>query len=157
MKAPNALIWALLLIAVPIGAAGQTSTTSSVRTEVLAFVRSFTDAANRADVAAVMEMYDHSPNLISAGDGQILRGWDAVREDANHVLGKEGLYKISTGSFDVVVLGPGRALAVGPVVTTLQSSAGPVTLEQVLTFVLEKKQGKWVIIHDHTSTKPQGD
>jgi len=136
-------------------AAAQTS--STVREEVLAFVRSFTDAANRADVAAVMEMYDHTSTVISVDDGEILRGWDAVREDANQVLGKEGLYKISTGSFDVVVLGPGRALAVGPVVTTLQTNAGPVTLNQVLTFVLEKKKGKWVIIHDHTSTKAPGD
>jgi ketosteroid isomerase-like protein len=125
-----------------------------MRSEVLSFVRAFTDAANRADVAAVMEMYDHSPNLLSVGDGQILRGWDAVREDANQVLGKEGLYKISAGSFDVIPLGTTRALAIGPVVTTVQTQAGPVQAEQALTLVLEKRQGKWLIVHDHMSTKP---
>ncbi|HEV8479271.1 MAG TPA: nuclear transport factor 2 family protein [Candidatus Eisenbacteria bacterium] len=147
----------MTLLVLPIGSAAQPSSASAVRTEVLAFVRSFADAANHADVAAVMEMYDHSPNLISAADGAIIRGWDAVREDANQVLGKEGLYKISTGSFDVLPLGAGKAVAVGPVVTTVKTGAGPVTLDQVLTLVLEKKQGKWLIVHDHTSTKPRGD
>ena len=127
---------------------------SDPRSEVLAFVRAFTDAANHADVAAFMEMYDRSPSLLSVSDGQVLRGWDAVREDANQALGKEGLYKISAGSFDVVPLGTTRALAIGPVVTTVQTQAGPVQAEHALTLVLEKKQGRWFIVHDHMSTKP---
>src|SRR5262249_14511682 len=134
-------------------AAAAPAAAPDVRSEVLAFVRAFTDAANRADVAAVMEMYDRSPSLLSVDDGQIRRGWDAVREDANQVLGKEGLYKISTGSFDVIPLGTNRALAIGPVVITVQTQAGPVQANQALTLVVEKKQGKWVIIHDHTSTQ----
>jgi len=150
------LVASLFLIVGPAVAAPATA--PDVRSEVLAFVRAFTDAANRADVAAVMEMYDRSPSLLSVDDGKILRGWDAVREDANMVLGKEGLYKISTGSFDVIPLGPNRALAIGPVVITVQAKSGPIQAEQALTLVLEKKQGKWIIIHDHTSTKAsEGD
>ena len=128
----------------------------NVRTEVLAFVRAFEYAANKADVAAVMEMYDRSPSLTSVTDGQIVRGWEAVREDANQVLGKEGYYKISMGSFDVIPLGATRAVAVGPLVVTIQTANGPLEAKQALTMVLEKRQGKWVIIHDHTSTVPAG-
>src|SRR5262245_8906175 len=105
------LLTTLVAGAIPAYAAPAPTAAADVRSEVLAFVRSFMDAANRADVAAVMEMYDRSPSLLSVSDGEILRGWDAVREDANQVLGKEGLYKISAGSFDVIPLGTTRTLA----------------------------------------------
>jgi ketosteroid isomerase-like protein len=154
MRVPGSFLCLICLIAFPAAAvAAAPSTTPDTRTEVLAFVRAFTDAANRADVVAIMEMYDRSPDLLSVNDGAIARGWDAVREQANQVLGKQGQFTISAGSFDVIPLGANRALAVGPVVATVQTQRGPVQLDQVTTLVLEKRQGKWLIVHDHTSTK----
>jgi len=161
MRFPREWMSALLLTTIGIASvlpARAATAPPDTRSQVLAFVRSYADAENRADVAAVMEMYDHSPSLVVVSDGEIVRGWDAVREQSNQVLGKEGLFKISIGSFDVVPLGTSRALAVGPAVVTVQTGQGPVQAEQAETLLLEKRQGKWIIVHEHSSTKvQQGD
>ena len=127
---------------------------STQRQEVQNFVKAYADAANRGDVSAYMEMYSRRPDLIEVNDGEITRGWDALRDEANRMMGLEGSYKISVGSIDVITLSPSRAIAVFPFVATIATQQGPAQLRGATTIVVEKVSQGWKIIHDHTSSMP---
>jgi ketosteroid isomerase-like protein len=124
------------------------------RQEVLTFVRAYADAANRGDVTAYMDMYSQRAQLIAVNDGDITRGWDKLRDEANSMLGLEGSYRISVGSTDVIGLGATRAIAVFPFVASIATQQGTGQLRGAMTLVLEKGSQGWKIIHDHTSTAP---
>ncbi|HEX7078278.1 MAG TPA: nuclear transport factor 2 family protein [Candidatus Eisenbacteria bacterium] len=145
--------------------AGKTSTTAkaprgaeAARAEVQAFVKGYIDAANRADVTAMMEMVSRRPDVSSVTDGVITRGWESIREDNDQFAGKEGTYKFSLGSIDVTPLGPGFALAVAPVAVTVVTDQDTLQADSALSLVLEKSAGKWKIVHEHMSgQEPEGD
>ena len=126
----------------------------SQRQQIQDFVRAYTDAANRGDVTSYMEMYSKRADLIAVEDGEISRGWDKLRDNANSTVGLEGSFKISVGTIDVITLGTTRAIAVFPYVATVNTQQGPVQLHGAMTLVLEKSSQGWKIIHDHTSTAP---
>lgn len=152
-----ASIYRALLLTVSAATAPLAAQTPSqrqqVRREVQDFVRVYTDAANRGDVTAYTEMYSRQADLITVNDGEIIRGWDALRTQANEMMGLEGSFKISVGSIDVVNIGISRAIAVFPFVMTVTTDQGPVQLRGAMTLVLQKS-ASWRIIHDHTSTAP---
>jgi ketosteroid isomerase-like protein len=124
-----------------------------VREDVQGFVRTFVEATNRADVTAVMEMYSKKAGIASIGDGEITRGWDAIRTESDQIVGKEGAYKISLGSVDVMSIGTGNAIAFAPYAVTLTTDQGPMQLSGAITLVLEKTAGAWKIVHEHTSIR----
>jgi len=134
-------------------AAAPASKKPTVREDVQAFVRGFVDATNRADVTAVMEMYSQKAGIASIGDGEITRGWDAIRTGSDEIVGKEGAYKVSLGSIDVMPIGTLNAIAFAPYAVTITSDQGPVQLSGAITLVLEKSGGAWKIVHEHTSFK----
>jgi uncharacterized protein (TIGR02246 family) len=123
----------------------------NVKDEVQAFVRAYTEAANRSDAGAYAAMYKDSPDLIVVSGGELKRGWSSIRDEANQMLGTEGSFKIASGTVDVLPFGPNRAVAIFPFVINAQTAQGLVQLKGALTLVLEKAAGKWLIIHDHTS------
>src|SRR5437773_11726037 len=125
---------------------------ASVRTEVQQVVRAYVDAFNKADAAALTEMYSREAGVTSVGDGQITRGWDAIRSIADSIAGAEGKYKVATGSIDVTPLGPGHALALTSTILTVKSGDQEVQLRGAMTLVYKKIGAEWKIIHDHTST-----
>ena len=141
----------VLLATVGIRLAAQAPTQ---RQEIQNFVRAYADAANRGDVTSYMEMYSKRADLIAVEDGEISRGWDKLRDNANSTVGLEGSFKISVGTIDVITLGTTRAIAVFPYVATVNTQQGPVQLHGAMTLVLEKSSQGWKIIHDHTSTAP---
>lgn len=126
------------------------------RQEVLAFVRAYVDAVNRADMTAYVDMYAQRRELIVVNDGQVTRGWEAVRDEANQMMGAEGSYRISPGVVDVVVLSPDVAIAVFPFAANVNTQQGPMQLRGAMTLVLQKTADGWRIIHDHTSTAVPG-
>jgi uncharacterized protein (TIGR02246 family) len=129
---------------------------SVVKTEVQTFVQKYAEAANRGDAPAYAAMYKESGDLIVINDGEVKRGWNSIRDEANQVLGAEGSYKISAGVVDVLPLGPTRAVASFPFVVTIQTQTGPTRLKGASSLVLEKAGTKWLIVHDHTSyQKPE--
>ena len=127
---------------------------AALRTEVQNVVRAYTDAANKADTSAYTEIYSRQAGVTSIADGTILRGWEAIRTDADSMLGREGGYQISVGSIDVTPLGTGFVLAVAPTTVNVQTDKGAVLLHRALTLVLQRTAEGWKIIHDHTSFVP---
>ena len=127
------------------------------RDSVLTAVRAYVDAGNRVDVQAMIDAYSKSPNVSSAGLGEIRRGWDAIRAQADSMAGMEGLMRISLGAVDVTALGGSHVLAVSSVVVRVETEGGPVQLRGAVSLVLERVAGTWKILHDHVSLPlPEG-
>jgi len=73
---------ALLVVGGPLRLTAQQPSAANVRTEIQQAVRAYVDAFNKADAATLVEMYSREPGVTSVGDGQITRGWDAIRSTA---------------------------------------------------------------------------
>jgi uncharacterized protein (TIGR02246 family) len=144
-----ALVSALSAAAVGTGVAQQADTA-----EVQAFVRQYTAAINRADAPAIMEMYARVPEVTSADNTDITRGWDAIRKDAASL--SENRYRMELGRVDVVPLGPGYALVVAEASYTFGTPQGSLRVRGVLTLVLQKIGSVWKVIHDHSSSQSPG-
>lgn len=145
-----------LAIAGPASTFGQAPGT--VRTEVDAAVRAYVDAQNKADAGAVAAMYSTQPGVTSIGDGEIIRGWDRIREsmgvlDSLTAMGAR--LTVTLGSVDITPLGSGFALAIAPYALTVGAQGGEVRQRGAMTLVFQKIGAEWKIIHDHTSTIPQ--
>ncbi|MGE5175374.1 MAG: YybH family protein [Hyphomicrobiales bacterium] len=123
----------------------------AVRAEVQAFVKRYIDAANKADVSAMMEMFCRCDNVSSVTDGAITHGWEAIREDTDQFAGKQGTFRFALGTIDVEPLGAGYALAVAPLVVTVASPDDTLEANGALTLLLEREGGKWRILHEHMS------
>ena len=123
----------------------------ALRDDVIKFVRAYVDAANRADANAIMDMTSRKPSVSSVALGEITRGWEAMRADADSLAGSEGTYKLSIGTVDVTPLGSSAALAVSTVTVTVSTAQGPAQVRGAMTLVLEKTAGAWKLLHEHFS------
>ena len=150
----------LLALALTFGLVGCASQPSpdAVRQEVQEFVRNYVDATNKGDVTSMMEMVSRAQGVTSIMDGEISRGWDAIRTEEDNLTGKEGSYKVSIGSVDVTPLGASNALAVATMTTAVASQGQVVQDEGAMTLVLEKSKDGWKVLNEHFSTKaPEGN
>ena len=146
------LATALSAVGVATAAAQQQPDTA----EVQKFVRQYVAAINRADAPAIMEMYARVPEVTSADNTDITRGWDAIRRDAASLA--KDRFRMELGRVDVVPLGPGYALVVAEATYTFGTPQGSLRVRGVLTLVLQKTGNDWKVIHDHSSSQsPGGD
>ncbi len=122
---------------------------------VQAALKAYVDAANKADISAMMDMVSRKDGVTSVSDGEIERGWDTIRKSNDEVVGKEGSYKMSIGSIDVLVLSPTVAVAVTPYTFTVATEKGAVQVPGALSIVFQKAGGKWLVVHEHSSMKAQ--
>lgn len=129
----------------------------AVRSEVQDFVREYADAVNKGDITAAMEMVSRSQGVTSTTDGEISRGWEAIRTKEDAFTGKEGSYKVSVGSVDVTPLGASHALAVATMTMTVAADGQVAQQEGAVTFVLEKSKSGWKIVHEHYSSTKGSD
>ena len=134
-----------------VGEAQATVNPPARRDSILAAVRAYVDASNRADVQAIIDSYSKSANVSTAGLGEIRRGWEAIRAQADSIAGQEGLMHFSLGAIDVTSLGSGYALVVSSVVVRITTEQGVAQVRGALTVVLERVGGAWRVLHDHVS------
>lgn len=146
-----ALAGTLSAVAVSAGAAQQQP---DVRVEVQAFVKQYVDAINRANAPAIMDLYARVPEVTSADNTDITRGWDAIRNDAASLA--QNRYRMTLDSVSVVPLGPGYALAVAGATYSFGTPQGALRVRGVLTLVLQKAGDVWKVIHDHSSSQNPG-
>lgn len=133
------------------GDATAQSQSTAFRESVLKFVRAYVGANNSADANAVMDMTSRQPTVSSVSLGEITRGWEAIRADADSLAGSEGMYKLSIGTADVTPLGASAALVVASVTLTFATQEGPAQVRGAMTLVLEKSDGAWKMLHEHYS------
>jgi ketosteroid isomerase-like protein len=95
-------------------------------------------------------MYSREAGVTSIADGVITRGWDAIRTEADSIIGLEG-GRIALGSIDVTSLGPGYALAVAAYTFPVPTDRGNEQVRSAITLVFKRIAGEWKIIHSHSS------
>ena len=107
-------------------------------------------AWNRADLKEFMSVYANSEELTFSSGGLTRSGWQAIyRNYETKYGGKNDLGQLSFANLKVRMLGTDHALVLGDwsLIHDGKTSGGNFSL------VLEKENGAWRIIHDHTSVK----
>jgi ketosteroid isomerase-like protein len=132
--------------------------TTSVKGEIQVLVKQFAEVAQK-DVNAMLAMYEQGPGTVSVGNGQVERGIEAIRKNADtNLVGAQGKLKVDIGSIEVVPLGTSYAVSLTPFVLTDPSS--PVFGKQPLlvgqskgisTLIWKKTPEGWRVIHEHES------
>lgn len=108
-------------------------------------------AWNRGDLAAYMDGYLRSPELVFTSGSQIRRGWDETYAKYQQRYGADAS---TMGTLGFEVLGVQTLGADGAVVLGRWNLAGPVAGSGVFSVVLTRTATGWKIVHDHTSSDP---
>lgn len=110
------------------------------------------EAWNRGDLEAFMEGYWRSPDLLFTSSGVVRRGWQTTIERYRATYGEapETMGHLVFSNLSVSPLGDDAAWALGK--WELHRSEGD--LGGVFTLVFRRIDGRWVIVHDHTSVSP---
>ncbi|MFM7117276.1 MAG: YybH family protein [Planctomycetota bacterium] len=106
-------------------------------------------AWNRGDILEFMETYWKDDRLTFSGGGQTMRGWQATLERYQKNYPKEKMGKLHFDEISCELLSPDAALVLGD---WHLDNAGE-KKDGNFSLVLRKLDGRWLIIHDHSSTK----
>jgi len=108
-------------------------------------------AWNRGDLPAFASYYDDSPETTFIGREVVRGGVAAILARYRRAYpSREAMGTLAFSEIEVRPLAKGVALATGKF-TLRRSAAGGGDASGRFTLVLERKAGKWKIVHDHTS------
>lgn len=123
----------------------------SVREAVVALLRDQEAAWNRGDLEGFMRGYAASPDLVFTSGGRVLRGWKTILERYRTTYGQGNeMGTLTFSDLEVHELGQDAAWALGRWELMLERGR----LGGVFTLVLQRLDGNWRIVHDHTSSDP---
>jgi beta-aspartyl-peptidase (threonine type) len=106
------------------------------------------EAWNRGDIDAFMEHYWKSDELSFSSGGKTTRGWQATLDRyRERYATRERMGRLTLSKFEITPLGDSAALALGQ--WKVDRASEPIAGN--FTLVLRKIDGRWVIVHDHTS------
>ena len=130
-------------------AAGKASARDAgLRDAIEAVFRAQQDAWNRGDVEAFMDHYWKSDDLTFSSGGKTTRGWQATLAGyRERYPTRDKMGRLTLSGFEITRLGDAAALVLGQ--WKLDRASEPVGGN--FTLVLRKIDGRWVIVHDHTS------
>ncbi len=143
---------AIVVLAAGCATIGGNGGASSVREEILGVLREQAEAWNRGDLEGFMEGYWQSPDLVFTSGARVQRGWRTTLERYRTAYGErpETMGRLSFSDLEVHPLGRWSAWALGRwALETVQSERGG-----IFTLVFQNVDGRWVIVHDHTSETP---
>jgi ketosteroid isomerase-like protein len=126
--------------------------TASDEAAVRAVLTAQQEAWNRGDLAAYMDGYVHSPELVFTSGGKIRRGWD---ETFQKYQSKYGTDPSTMGQLAFEVLGVQPLGGDGAIVLgrwTLTDT--PVAGGGLFSVALARTPEGWKVVHDHTSSDP---
>lgn len=106
-------------------------------------------AWNRGDLAAYMQGYARTPDLVFTAAGQIRRGWDDTMRRYRSRYGgdRAGMGQLAFELLQVQPLGADGAVVLG----RWRLTDTPHAASGVFSVVLERRPEGWRIVHDHTS------
>lgn len=155
----GAVLLVLVLLAVAAGCrlidvseTGESVEEPDLETQIAATLQAASDAWNRGDLEGFMADYERAPTTTYIGIGGLLEGWDAIH-DRYAPLFAVGAERDSVRFEAVRVrsLDPRHALVTARYVLHRD---GQVTASGPFTLVLLGVEGRWKIIHDHSSRDP---
>jgi uncharacterized protein (TIGR02246 family) len=124
----------------------------SIRAAVEAVLRAQEEAWNRGDIDAFVEHYWKSDALTFSSGGKTTRGWtDTLNRYRQRYPTPEKMGQLTMSGLEITPLGGGAALVLGQ--WSLARESEP--LLGNFSLVLRKIDGRWLIIHDHTSRTEQ--
>ncbi|MEQ8790126.1 MAG: nuclear transport factor 2 family protein [Pirellulaceae bacterium] len=106
------------------------------------------EAWNRGDIDGFMQHYWKSDDLTFSSGGKTTRGWNATRENyRRRYPTAEKMGRVSFRDLEFQALGESAALVLGrwKLDRQKESFGGGFSL------VFRRLDGKWLIVHDHTS------
>ena len=125
-----------------------TRTPMTATCEIPAMLQRQADAWNTGDIDAFMEPYWQSADLTFSTGGRITRGFAATLERyRNRYPTTDAMGRLTFSDLEIVELPPSAALVLGAWHLDRDDPIGG-----LFTFVLRNDHGRWIIIHDHTST-----
>src|SRR3954469_14484938 len=141
------LLWVVLVAGFgPLLRDGQTR--ADDRAEIDSALIKQAAAWNRGDIDAFMEHYWKSDELTFSSGGQTTRGWTRTRESyERRYPTREQMGQLKFTQLEVTSLSDSAALVLGRWQLTREQS--PVSGN--FTLIFRRVDGKWIIIHDHTS------
>ena len=106
-------------------------------------------AWNAGDIDGFMQTYWHSPELTFSGGGKTTRGWQATHDRYKaRYPDKATMGTLSFSDLEYRCLGRDVALVLGQ--WHLETRKG--NPHGNFSLVLQRLDGKWLIVHDHSST-----
>ena len=138
----------VLLIVVAGQALAAAAWADDLAAEIRAVLTQQAEAWNRGDIDAFMEHYWKSDELTFSSGGQTTRGWKSTKENyQRRYPTREKMGQLKFSQLEITPLGASAALVLGR--WRLEREESPVGGNFSLVF--RKIDGKWVIVHDHTS------
>ncbi|MCA9705532.1 MAG: nuclear transport factor 2 family protein [Myxococcales bacterium] len=107
-------------------------------------------AWNRGDIDGFMEGYHRRPEIVFTSGGQVRRGFDqTLAAYRRKYVDGDAMGHLEFHDVELQPVGPDGAVALGRwVLTDTPQAAGG-----VFTLVLTREQGRWGIVHDHSSVQ----
>jgi beta-aspartyl-peptidase (threonine type) len=121
---------------------------AAMRGAIEAVLRAQQDAWNGGNVRAFMDHYWKSDDLTFSSAGKTTRGWQATLAGyLERYPTREKMGRLTLSGLEISTLGDAAALVLGQ--WKLDRQSEPVGGN--FTLVMRKMDGRWVIVHDHTS------
>jgi L-asparaginase / beta-aspartyl-peptidase len=140
--------WRLTLAAVCGLLLSQGQSSADERAEIETVLTKQATAWNRGDIDAFMDHYWKSDELTFSSGGQTTRGWTPTKEGyQRRYPTREQMGQLKFTQLEFTLLGDSAALVLG----RWQLTRDPAPVGGNFTLVFRRMDGKWVIIHDHTS------
>lgn len=124
----------------------------SIIASVTAVLAAQVAAWNAGDIERFMQTYWQSDDLCFASGGTVNRGWEATLERYRTTYpDRAAMGQLTFDLLDVQVLAEDAAVVFG---SWRLRRAGE-DLSGLYTLVIRKLDGRWLIVHDHTSVAPR--
>jgi beta-aspartyl-peptidase (threonine type) len=144
----------IVLTTVFVAVAGDLAALDPRTAEIEAVLYQQADAWNRGDIDAFMEHYWKSDSLTFSSGGQTTRGWQATKDNyRRRYPTREQMGTLRFSQLEITPIGSEGALVLGN--WRLDRATSPVAGNFSLTF--KRIDGRWLIIHDHTSRADQAN
>ena len=147
-KAASFDIYQVKTVATKQAAEGRVNAESPLAMELKSIVEKQATSWNRGDIPAFMEAYWHNEQLTFSSGGKTTRGWEATRDRyIKKYPDKQTMGMLKFTELEVQSLDDGAALMLGRWHLTRDQPAGG-----NFSLVWQKLDGKWMIVHDHSSS-----
>jgi uncharacterized protein (TIGR02246 family) len=125
---------------------------ATVRAAVETVIRQQEAAWNAGDIDTFVDYYWRDDNLTFSSGGKITRGWTATRDRyRERYPTREKMGTVKFSDLEITPLGDAAAMVLGE--WSLARAEEPIGGN--FTLVFRKLDGRWLIIHDHTSQRPE--
>jgi uncharacterized protein (TIGR02246 family) len=136
------------LLLAGVGGGARAALADDAAKEIEAVLSRQAEAWNRGDIDGFMEHYWKSDGLTFSSGGQTMRGWKSTKENyQRRYPTREKMGRLTFSELEITPLGESAALVLGR--WRLARDESPVGGN--FSLVCRKIDGKWVIVHDHTS------